>query len=102
MLKLKADPTFKAKVAVPVPGQKAVEITVEFRHMTREQFLAWANPPEPRTDIDTVMAIVCGWEGVDTAFSRESVELLLQNYHGASYAIGERYGSELNLARLGN
>lgn len=102
MLKLKADPTFKAKVAIPVPGQKAVEITVEFRHMTREEFQSWANPAEPRGDIETVMQIACGWDGVDAAFSRENVALLLENYHGASWAIGERYGKELNVARLGN
>jgi hypothetical protein len=104
MLKLKANPTFKAKVMIPVAGGESLPVTFEFRHMTRdalESFLGGEDAGK-RSYEDTTCAIVAGWEGVDAPFSREAVAELFQNYMGAPLAILEVYGKELGKARLGN
>jgi hypothetical protein len=40
-LRLKANPTFRAKVAIPVPGEKPVEVEFEFKHMKRGELEDW-------------------------------------------------------------
>lgn len=104
MLKIKANPTFKAKVKIPVPGGEKVEIEVEFKHMTRaqlEQFLT-GEDAKGRKDEETVLAICAGWSGVDAEFSRDALADLFQNFHGSARAIVETYIIELTQARLGN
>lgn len=104
MLKLKAAPTFKAKVGIPMPGGKAEEVEFEFRHMTRDalnEFLS-GKEAEGRSYEDTIAQIVVGWSGVDAPFSKEAVAEMCQNYLGAPTAILGAYGKELAAARLGN
>lgn len=104
MLKLKANPTFKAKVGIPVPGGEPVEVEFEFRHMTRDALNAFLTGPKAakRSYEDTIAQIVVGWSGVDADFSKEAVTELCQNYLGAPTAILESFGKELAATRLGN
>jgi hypothetical protein len=104
MLKLQPTPTFKCQVSIPVPGQDSAKVELVFKHMTRTAFdlLMSGEGSRERADIDTVMAFVCGWEGVEAAFSREAMAELLENYHGAASAISTAYASELVRGRLGN
>lgn len=104
MLTLKAPETFKAKTEIPTPGGKPVAVTLTFRHMTRAELARFIAPDEAknRPDVDTVMEIVAGWENVDAEFSRDNVEALLEQYHGAGRAILQTYIEQLVQARLGN
>ncbi len=104
MLKLQPNPTFKAKVGIPVPGQdKPAEIVCEFAHMDRVEFAAFAAPEASasRSDAESLQRILRGWEGVDAPFSAEAVTTLCQQYHGAAYAISSAFVAELTKARLG-
>jgi hypothetical protein len=104
VLKLKANPTFKSKVEIPVPGEKPVTVEIEFKHMTRDALEEYLRGPdaEKRSYEDTVLGIACGWTGIDAPFSREALVELFQNYMGAPLAILAAYGRELGAARLGN
>lgn len=105
MLKLQPNPTFTAKVGIPVPGQdKPAEITCIFAHMDRDEFKVFAAPDAAaaRSDAESLQRILRGWEGVDAPFSAEAVATLCRQYHGAAFAISSAYVAELTKARLGN
>lgn len=106
-LALKAPPTFKGKVKIPVAGGAPVEVVFDFKHRTREQLdghIAEARD-KPGASIDdeveAVMKVATGWD-LDEPFNAENVKELLNNYHRASWAIGTGYISELMQAREGN
>jgi hypothetical protein len=103
MLKLKANPTFTAKVEIPAPGG-AASIKVEYKHMSKDQYAEFieAESKTKRTDEEALMDIVVGWSGVDTEFSKDSVRELCQQYHKAASAIVTTYITELTQARAGN
>lgn len=98
---LSVKPTFKAKVAVPVPGQTAELVEFTFKGRTRDEFKELIDSMKDREDVDVIMDIASGWE-LEEAFDAENVEILTQNYLGAARAIIEKYLSELTQARLGN
>lgn len=100
MLKLQPNPTFRAKVGIPIPGEeKRAEVWFIFNHMTREEFEAF----DFKTgELDGLMKICAGWEGVDGEFSRERMQTLINVYPGAGFAIGNAFGRELYGNRLGN
>lgn len=102
-LKLDPTPTFWAKVAIPVPGSdKGAEIECEFVHMTREEYASFTSSAGDRTDHETAMLLLRGWKGPDMAFSSEALAKLLANYHGAAFAIAEKFATELGKVRAGN
>lgn len=102
IFKLNPEPTFRASVAIPVAGGDPMNLDVEFRHKTRDEAKAWFGSFAGRSDADCLMDIVAGWHNCETAFSRESLDTLLQNYAQASGAILDAYTRELTGARLGN
>lgn len=98
---LTASPTFKARVGIPVPGDKAVDVEFTFKGRTREAFKDFIDSLKDRDDAEVIMDIASGWD-LDDAFEKENIEKLTQNYLGAARAIIEKYLSELTQARLGN
>ncbi|MFJ2989953.1 phage tail assembly chaperone [Collimonas sp. NPDC087041] len=100
--KLNPNPTFKAKVDIPVPGDKKQSIEFEFKHKDKDAFKEFIGTIEKLSDVDTILAISVGWSGVDADFSPESVALLVKNYHAAAQAIYRKYADELIQGRLGN
>lgn len=98
---LAPNPTFKAKVLIPVPGQSAEAVEFTFKGRTREAFKDFIEGLKDREDVDVVMDIASGWE-LDDAFDKKNVETLCENYLGAARAIIEKYLAELTQARLGN
>ena len=94
-------PTFKAKVAIPVPGAKAMEVEFTFKGRTREQFKEFVDALAGMEDAEAIMGLASGWELGDP-FTRENVELLVNNYLGAARVVIEKYFAELTQARLGN
>jgi tail assembly chaperone len=87
-LKLTADPTFEAKVVIPLPGgSRSDPVGFTFKHMTMSQLKAFvAEVGEGKPDVEVVGAIVAGWDLAD-AFNSENVKTLLNNYAKAGEAI---------------
>jgi hypothetical protein len=102
--KLKANPTFRMKVAIPVAGGASVELDAEFRHFTRSQLQAFssADATTSRSDVDTLAEIMSGWHNVDEPMTREALDVLVENYAGAAAAIVTTWLRELAAQRLGN
>lgn len=102
-LTLKANPTFVAKVGIPVAGGAPVEVEFTFNHKTVDQFKEFAERTtrEKTPNLDYIMEIAIGWN-LEDEFNRDNVTKLLQNYHGAPGAISFRYANELMQAKLGN
>lgn len=101
MLKLQPNPTFKAKVGIPVPGEETRPIvTFVFKHMSKADFDKFN--PAGEKDVETLMRICAGWEGVDAEFSAETLGRLCDVYPGSAFAIAEAYAKELHGGRLGN
>ncbi len=99
-LKLAAEPTFKAKVAIPVPGGESADVEFTFKHRTRDQVVEWLEKRDT-SDIDSVKDCAMGWD-LDDEFNDENVTRLCQNYLGAGFAIVTAYLSELRGARAKN
>lgn len=102
-LQLKANPTFKATVGIPVPGGDKLDIEFEFAHMRKSEFEAFVKSGDLATmaDVDVVMKLAKGWN-LPEEFTKPNVLELLEDYHGAAQAIWLKYGAELSGARLGN
>jgi hypothetical protein len=112
-LALKAQPTFLAKVAIPVPGGAPVEVEFTFKHRTRAELETYlAELRETKADgkgkakagneeVTAVMNVAIGWE-MDEPWNAENVGVFLENYHKAAWCIGTSYITELMQAREGN
>lgn len=100
-LKLQPDPTFKAKVAIPVAGSSTVDVEFTFRHRARDELQTFIESSAEREDADTIMEMASAWELSD-AFTRENVDLLVQNYIASGRAVFEKYVDELVKARAKN
>nr|WP_286948255.1 phage tail assembly chaperone [Pseudomonas sp. UBA6718] len=103
MSKFKLDPapTFKAKVAIPVPGGAAVPVEFEFRHFPKDEYIELFAPDNQLPDVELIEKICVGWE-LDDPFNKESIEKLRQNYQAAPGAIVRKFAEEIGPARLGN
>lgn len=100
-LSLVAKPTFKAKVEIPVAGGDAVELELTFKHRTKTDLNAFINSREDKSDADSFMDMVEGWELKDE-YNKASVELLLENYIGTALATYQTYIDELVKSKAKN
>jgi hypothetical protein len=103
MLKLKASPTFTAKVEIPTPNGP-VSIKVDYKHMTKAQYAEFIDKESKskRSDEEALMDIMAGWANVDAEFSKENVAELCQQYHRAATAIVEGFIVSLTAGKAGN
>lgn len=100
--KLAVAPTFKAKVAIPVPGGESPEVEFVFKHRTVAQLDEWRKTLEKdRKNEEVVAEFLAGW-GLDDEFNDENIALLCQNYAGAAMALMLAYQQELMGARKKN
>jgi hypothetical protein len=95
-LALKAAPTFKAKVGIPVAGSAPVEVEFTFKHRTKTELDEFV-----KSRAESFMAMVEAWELTD-AFTAENVEQLLESYIGAAMATFQTYLDELVQAKRKN
>jgi hypothetical protein len=111
-LKLTVNPTFKAKVKIPVVGGEAVDVGMTFKHRTRKEWDEWvasakerdtngSAPPTIEDEVNSFLDVVVGWE-LEDEFNRANVELLLQNYYTAGTEVVRTYASELWNSKLKN
>jgi hypothetical protein len=103
MFKLQPNPTFKAKVAITVPGQdKPAMVEMEFKHMSREAVREYFENLAGKSDAEALAVVVVGWSGVDEAYSQEALAVLLDNFPSAAASIFDTFRSELFEARRKN
>lgn len=100
-LTLKANPTFRAKVGIPVAGASPVAVEFVFKHRTKSELEKFVQSRADVSDVDSVMDFVEGWD-LEEKFDREGVEILLENYAGAALALYLAYVDELLQAKRKN
>lgn len=100
-LRLKAAPTFKVLVSIPVAGAAAQDMEFEFRHRTVSELKSYQTEVAGKSDREVVDALLVGWTH-EEPFTAENLSTFLENYHGAAAAIARAYMSELSAARRGN
>ena len=93
-LKLVANPTFKAKVGIPMAGGEAVPVEFTFKHRTKTALDEWIKTCSGKSDTESFMEMVEGWD-LEEPFSKENVDVLLENYIGASVETYRAYVDEL-------
>jgi hypothetical protein len=103
MAKLRIDPapTFNADVDVPVAGGASVPVQMTFRHRTRDELDEFIKGRANKTDDQSFMDMVVGWDFEDE-FSEENVRRLLQKRIGVALATFHKYIDELTKAREKN
>lgn len=101
MFKLQAEPTFDAKVSIPVAGGKSVPVVFTFKHRLAKDLLDWDKAIKEKTDAEAFADMVVGWE-IDEPFTPENVQVLLANRIGLPRAVYEVYIEELTRAREKN
>ena len=100
--KLKANPTFRAPVAIPIAGSDKPEtVVMVFRHRTKSELKEFYTYREGREDHEVFMEMVVGWE-LEEPFNVDNVKELLENYGGAGVATYLAYIEELTKARAKN
>ncbi len=100
-LKLVANPTFRAKVGIPVAGGAEVPVEFVFKHRTKTALDEWIKSRSDKGDIDSFMEMVEGWD-LEDPFNRENVETLLENYIGTALATYRVYVDQLIQSKLKN
>lgn len=112
--KLKANPTFVAVVGIPVAGGASVPVAWIFKHRTWPQIVDFEASIKGRSDLDVVLDMVDGWvsdeeeakrlkaEPMEEEFTKENLEILIQNRVGLPPAIFEVYKTELLKAKEKN
>lgn len=98
---LSANPTFKAKAAIPVPGGKPADIEFTFKHRSKDALKEFMDDMKEKEDVDLLQDLVSGWD-IDDPFNAESLEKMIQNYPGSALAIYQAYMVEMSGARAKN
>lgn len=95
MFALQPKPTFEADVFIPVPGGEKAKVTVIFKHKGKKALAAYfdslTSADSERSDADALDELIDGWKGVDEKYSKEKLELMLDNYPGSAAALFEAY-----------
>lgn len=103
--KLQPAPTFTAPVEIPVPGDGFSRVTFTFKYRDRDAMKAFlakvGNPEEQMSDPELIEEMCSGWDLADP-FNRESIDLLVLNYIGATGAIFDKYIDEHTKAKAKN
>lgn len=100
-LSLIANPTFKAMVGIPIAGSEPVQVELIFKHRTKDDLNQFIKDRPGKSDEESFMDMVCGWE-LEDPFDTESVNKLLQNYSGTGLATFRVYLDELLQAKIKN
>jgi hypothetical protein len=93
-LSLIAEPLFKAVVQIPVAGGDAVPVQMTFKHRTRTKLNEFIDSRPGRTDLESFLEMVEGWE-LEDEFNAANVDLLLEGYIGAGLSAYQTYIDEL-------
>lgn len=100
-LSLAEEATFKATVAIPVPGGRTADVEWVFAWMPRKEFKEFVESLSGAEDVDALMDISRGWD-LDEQFGKAAVEKLTQKYIGAARVVLDKFIAELTGARAKN
>lgn len=104
-LKLNPEPTFKAKVGVPVPGGRTAEVEFTFQYRSKSELAKWHDEvrefPQDVAEATLLRTFVLGWD-LDDEFNDENIRRLCDAYPGAASAAMDVYLRESWGARRGN
>jgi hypothetical protein len=100
-LQLKAAPTFQAKVGIPAAGGAVTDVLMTFKHRTKSELDEFIKGRVGKTDVESFMEMVTGWE-LEDEFNAENATLLLENYIGTAQATFFQYVDELVQAKRKN
>jgi GMP synthase PP-ATPase subunit len=100
-LQLQPNPTFKARVEIPVPGASPVKVEFVFKHRTRDEMDKFLKSLDGMDDVEMIQKIAAGWELVDD-FNEENIRTLVQGYIAAPREIFEAYLAAMTGARQKN
>lgn len=98
---LTPSPTFKAVVAIPVPGGEPADVEFTFKHRTRDGFREFIDSLKGAENVDMLLDIASGWD-LDEPFDKDSLAKLEQQYMGAAQAVINVYMAELTGNRTKN
>lgn len=91
---LRPDPTFRRKVAIPIPGEdKEAQVEFVFKFRTREQLAELYEALGNRDRAAMVMEMATGWELADP-FTEDNVRLLDSTYIGSLERVVAAYWEE--------
>ena len=100
-LNLQSNPTFKCKVAIPVPGGEPVPVEIEYRHHSVSSINKFWEEHSGAANVEVVWLLVAGWD-LEDEYNRDNLQALLDNYPGAAAEIVGSFTAELYNARRGN
>jgi hypothetical protein len=100
-LSLKASPSFTARVEIPVAGGKSIPVNFNFKHRTKTQLAEWVQARSGKTDDESFLDMVEGWD-LEDEFSPENISFLLENYIGSALAVYHAYLEELTREKAKN
>jgi hypothetical protein len=100
-LNLTPNPTFKAKVGIPVPGKGATDVEFTFKWRTAAEAEQWYEDTKELRDVELIPTMATAWE-LDEPFDEENIARLCSAYMGAAVAITRTYVAELRGARAKN
>lgn len=92
--KLDPNPTFKANVGIPVPGEEPAQIPFEFKYYAEDEWDAYLKEHPGINIRDTLFDIVLSWEIDGEPFSRESLIKMFNKYPGSVNAIWQKFNDE--------
>ncbi|HEY1090807.1 MAG TPA: phage tail assembly chaperone [Burkholderiaceae bacterium] len=101
MLKLKASPTFKAKVSVTVQGGEKHVLDIEFKHMRKDA----ADDHFKKDDMslaEKMLAVIASWSGIEAELSVAGMLEIDQEYPSLLPQLVAAYVDNLALGRSGN
>jgi hypothetical protein len=103
-LNLNQSPTFNARVGITAAGEdaKPTFIWFTFKYRTRKELTEWLNSRVGKTDVESFMDFVSGWDIDDLPFNAENVEVLIDKYAGTPTAALQVYIDQLVKAKTGN
>lgn len=102
VFRIEADPTFRAKVCIPIPGLEPAVIECLFRHKTRSELREFLSRASERDSEAVLAEILEGWSGVEREFTREALAALLDSYPAAGNTIFDAYLYTLTAGLMGD
>lgn len=103
-LNLDPNPTFVSKVPICPPGDDSIPmmIPMTFIYRSKTDLQEWLSSREGKSDVESFMDMVKGWEADGLEFSKENIELVFDKYPGTPTSAVRVYLDQLTKARMGN
>jgi hypothetical protein len=94
-LSLTPNPTFKARVTIPVAGEAPATVNVTFKYRTKTQLDEFFNKELETKDnwAEQILMIAEGWD-LDDEFSLENLRLLVDQRPGTGQSFFKTYSAE--------